>query len=161
MRRGSTDEGLHDEMEPRRGLIIGGLAATAIVTFVIFAILAIRLASAPRQPRHADLPSPNGLEPNQLASPRPGQLGDRSSPATLPAPDGGWPEAPRSLEGMDGVPDGMLIRGSFEGEGDEDETSTGEVFISAFFIDRTETTNAQYAECVDADVCRPPTSSGP
>lgn len=161
MRRGTKDEALHDDGEPRRGFVLGGLAATAIVTVVIFTLLTIRLTSAPRQPRSADLPSPDGLEVNALATRRPDARGDPASPAALPVPDGGWPQAPRSLNRMDAVPDGIVIRGSLDAEGDDDEAPADEVFVSAFYIDRFEVTNDQYAECVEAGICQPPLDLDP
>jgi formylglycine-generating enzyme required for sulfatase activity len=55
------------------------------------------------------------------------------------------------------VPAGEFTMGSDSGEDDEKPVHT--VFLDAFWIDRTEITNAMYAKCVDADVCVPPAST--
>jgi formylglycine-generating enzyme required for sulfatase activity len=56
------------------------------------------------------------------------------------------------------VPSGNFLMGS----GDTDpeayfnELPAHTVYVAAFWIDRTEVTNAQYAKCVDAGACPPP-----
>lgn len=52
------------------------------------------------------------------------------------------------------VPAGSFLMGSEEGA--DDERPVHEVMLDAFWIDRTEVTNAQYQACVNTDVCNPP-----
>ena len=52
------------------------------------------------------------------------------------------------------VPGGKFTMGADEG-GEEDEHPAHEVTLDPFWLDKTEVTNAAYAECVDARVCRP------
>lgn len=52
------------------------------------------------------------------------------------------------------VPEGPFLMGSLDGYGDEKPQHT--VTLSAFWIDRTEVTNAHYALCVEAGACQPP-----
>ncbi len=52
------------------------------------------------------------------------------------------------------VPAGSFRMGSEYGE--ENELPVHQVKLDAFWIDRTEVTNAQYAACVDAGACDPP-----
>ncbi len=52
------------------------------------------------------------------------------------------------------VPAGSFPMGS--DDGDDDERPVHEVTLDAFWIDRTEVTNAQFAGCVAAGACQPP-----
>jgi|CXWK01.1.fsa_nt_gi serine/threonine-protein kinase len=54
------------------------------------------------------------------------------------------------------VPAGSFMMGSEDGS---DEQPVHEVTLDAFWIDRTEVTNAQYAACVDDGACDPPGNS--
>ncbi|MCP5095065.1 MAG: SUMF1/EgtB/PvdO family nonheme iron enzyme [Chloroflexi bacterium] len=52
------------------------------------------------------------------------------------------------------VPDGIFRMGTEEGETDEGPSHL--IRLSAFFIDETEVTNAEYALCVDEGICTAP-----
>ncbi|NUP12683.1 MAG: SUMF1/EgtB/PvdO family nonheme iron enzyme [Polyangiaceae bacterium] len=51
---------------------------------------------------------------------------------------------------------GPFLRGSVPGVGLEDEHPQRTIELSAFYIDRTEVTQADYARCVDAGKCKAP-----
>jgi formylglycine-generating enzyme required for sulfatase activity len=92
------------------------------------------------------------------------------SPAAAPAPAPVQPTATPGAEPPPGttrvrqadgmlmvyVPAGEFLMGSAEGEGDPDEHPQHAVFLDAFWIDRTEVTNAQYRQCVEAGACSKP-----
>ncbi len=48
----------------------------------------------------------------------------------------------------------------FIAEGDTDERPRHSVYVDEFFMDRHEVTNQQYALCVDAGACVPPSERG-
>jgi formylglycine-generating enzyme required for sulfatase activity len=58
------------------------------------------------------------------------------------------------------VPAGEFLMGSNEGDADaeDDEHPQHSVYVSEFWIDKTEVTNAQYRKCVEAGTCRAPTT---
>jgi len=53
------------------------------------------------------------------------------------------------------VPEGNFTMGSPDGEGWDDEHPQHTVYLDAFWIDKTEVTNAMYAQCVQAGACQP------
>jgi formylglycine-generating enzyme required for sulfatase activity len=55
------------------------------------------------------------------------------------------------------VPAGEFTMGSNEGDSDEQPVHT--VALDAFWIDKSEVTNAMYVKCVNAGACNPPTST--
>ncbi len=64
------------------------------------------------------------------------------------------PALPTSPKDMLLVPDGAFTMGADRG-GQEDERPAHRVTVAAFWLDRLEVTNAQWEECVAAQVCRP------
>ena len=52
------------------------------------------------------------------------------------------------------VPADEFLMGSPDGEGASDERPQHTVYLDAYWIDRTEVTNAMYEKCVDDGVCR-------
>lgn len=66
--------------------------------------------------------------------------------------------SPRDGKVMIYIPAGQFVIGSQPNEDDAaaDEQPQHTVYLSGFWIDQTETTNAQYRQCVAAGVCRPP-----
>ena len=78
----------------------------------------------------------------------------------LPAPTPAPPPTPvetwsRPADGMVMVyvPAGEFIMGSPDGEGYDQEHPQHRVYLDAYWIDRTEVSNAQYRQCVDAGTC--------
>ncbi len=85
---------------------------------------------------------------------------DSPSPLTItPTPEAGATgtrEKDRMV--MVYVPAGKFLMGSTPDEGYDNEHPQHTVSLDAFWIDKTEVTNAQYRKCVDAGTCREPTS---
>jgi formylglycine-generating enzyme required for sulfatase activity/predicted Ser/Thr protein kinase len=85
-----------------------------------------------------------------------------STTTTIPTstPQAGATET-RSEDGMEMVyvPAGEFLMGSTDAnsQAGEDEKPQHTVYLDAFWIDRTEVTNAQYRLCVEAGACRAPT----
>lgn len=71
-----------------------------------------------------------------------------------PSPAPAQPETLQAPEGMVQVPGGVFRRGTEDG--DSFEAPAHEVTIASFFMDRTEVTNAQYAEFLKATNHRSP-----
>ncbi|MAT96922.1 MAG: hypothetical protein CL608_07250 [Anaerolineaceae bacterium] len=84
------------------------------------------------------------------------------TPSPLPAPTLPPTPSPEPLITDTGarmvfMPGGLFRMGTDEGEADERPSHL--VRMDPFFIDETEVTNGQYAQCVAAGVCAPPGSS--
>jgi len=79
------------------------------------------------------------------------------TPTPTPAPEAGTQVRPVDGAVMVHVPGGEFMMGSPELlRGAENEFPQHVVTLDAFWLDRTEVTNAQYAECVVAGACSPP-----
>jgi formylglycine-generating enzyme required for sulfatase activity len=108
-------------------LLAGGLVLLAVVSIIIFAITRGLWAE----------PTPVVIEKEVVVTPVP--------PTDTPAP---------SAPGMVYVSAGEFYMGSDEGHNDERPMHT--VYLNAFYIDKTEVTNAQYRKCVEAGACDTP-----
>jgi hypothetical protein len=76
-------------------------------------------------------------------------------PAASPTPVSPTETVPPSAPpDMVYVPAGEFIMGSDEGRSDEQPVHT--VYLDAFYIDKTEVTNARYRECMEAGACDAP-----
>jgi len=60
------------------------------------------------------------------------------------------------------VPAGEFLMGSTDADSyaNDDEKPQHTVYLDAFWIDKTEVTNAQFRECVEAGACQAPASNG-
>jgi formylglycine-generating enzyme required for sulfatase activity len=76
------------------------------------------------------------------------------TPTSMLPTDTPTPSAP---PGMVYIPANEFIMGSDKGKSDELPIHT--VYLDAFFIDKTEVTNAQYRKCVEAGVCDVPSDT--
>ena len=80
------------------------------------------------------------------------------SPAPSTSPSIDTPIAQPPPADMLLVTGGAFTMGADSG-GQDDEHPAHEVTLAAFYLDRTEVTNAQWGECVAAQVCRPKSES--
>lgn len=78
-------------------------------------------------------------------------------PTLIPTPTPAPIIAPTGMR-MLFMPGGVFRYGN--DEGDPDEAPSQLVNLSPFYIDETEVTNAQYAQCVEAGACNPPQQIG-
>ncbi|MFO0674833.1 MAG: SUMF1/EgtB/PvdO family nonheme iron enzyme [Polyangiaceae bacterium] len=117
--------------------------------------------SGPLPESSSSLPIDAGAEPivavADAGAPRADDAGlDADAERSVDASVGdGGDELPRELDGMLLVPAGPFTMGADRG-GEEDEHPAHVVTLPAFYLDRTEVTNAAYDECVRAKACPPP-----
>ena len=59
------------------------------------------------------------------------------------------------------IPAGEFIMGTEKGKGDNSEYPQHTIYLDAYWMDKTEVTNAMYQKCVDAGICLPSTYADP
>jgi formylglycine-generating enzyme required for sulfatase activity/serine/threonine protein kinase len=124
-------------------------------SFILVRLLKEKVAPIPEQGESAEVETQAESEP----------LG--KSDLTLPSVTATKAEQSQNAEGIkirekDGmemlyVPEGTFIMGS--NDGFINERPVREVYLDAYWIDKYEVTNAQYAKCVDESACSPPKDS--
>ncbi len=131
----------------------GGGGATPEAT----AEIEIVVADTPR-PAATDVPPTVTVEPSPTNTPRPTPPATATSSHTPTAePQAGYMRVVvRGGVEVEQVfvPTGSFMMGSEEGA--SDKRPVHEVTLDAFWLDRTEVTNAQFAGCVAAGACQPP-----
>lgn len=103
--------------------------------------------AAPERPKEHVWPAPVA-NPNAV-------VWHTEAPPTLPEAGDLWVN-PRDGRDVVYVPAGVFLMGSPDGEGDEDERPQRAVYLDAFWIDKTEVTNAEYTRFMAATGYRAP-----
>ncbi len=100
----------------------------------------------------------SAASPSNAASPPPATstVASTSAVAAPPSKIGDTRTRERDGATMVFVPAGEFVFGSPKDVGDADEFPQRRITLSSFFIDRLETTRAQFAACVDAGICKAP-----
>ena len=121
-----------------------------IIVFLVLSLVLAACATAPAPASEAAALPTSTSAPPPTATPAP-----TNTPAPTPVPTlgvGSQRTAP-----LDGMPQVYVPGGTFQmGSRDSNGVPVHEVTLSAFWIDRTEVSNAQYAQCVAAGACQPP-----
>ena len=138
---------------------------TLLVLLVGLGVIVLGIAVGPRLLARLS----QNLSPTLTASPAatliaiPSMISTAKPAATLTSTQAATPVTyvrPKDGMTMVFVPQGAFIMGAPAGTGDPDESPTHTVTLHAFWIDRTEVTNAMYAKCVQAGACQPPDGVG-
>lgn len=124
---------------------------------IFFLTFALALLLAACQGNRAVAPTPTPIPlPTAMPSPTPVALVPTAT-AAAQAPQAGS-ERISQADGMVQVyiPEGTFHRGGYDTKTDPDELPPHDVMLHAFWLDKTEVTNAMYKLCMDAGACKPP-----
>ena len=111
-------------------------------------------SATPLPPPPTSTPSPTAtITPTPSHTPTPT---DTPTPTATP-----YPAQVTDLRGVEMVfvPAGEFMMGFDGSGGPDDERPVHPVFLDAYYIDKYEVSNAQYAECVSWRICPPPVSN--
>jgi len=135
---------------------VAGVGAAVVV--VVGLIIALKSGGGPTA-KPTSMPEAAALAPTATATTAltktPTPVPPTSTPLPPTPPFTPLPPTPSATPGMVYVPAGEFTMGSDEGDSDEKPVHT--VYLDAFYIDKTEVTNAQYQKCVEAGACQAPT----
>jgi formylglycine-generating enzyme required for sulfatase activity len=133
-------------------ITLGGLAA--VLALAVWGMPRLTARLAPTSPPIATVASTPTFAPTNIPTPMP-----TSTPTVVPTPTLGivstWI---RPVDGMlmVYVRAGSFMMGSPDGTGNTNEHPRHSVTLNAFWIDKTEVTNAMYAVCVQKGTCQVP-----
>jgi formylglycine-generating enzyme required for sulfatase activity len=132
-------------------------ASTSIESYAVFSIN-FGASSLDTNPPNETPQSPQANEPPLLATTEIPQAVAPPSVSHTPGAPASASVRTRLADNMMMilVPEGDFVMGSRDGIGDDDEHPRHTVYLSAFWMDRTEVTNAMYSLCVHAGVCPAP-----
>jgi formylglycine-generating enzyme required for sulfatase activity len=120
-----------------------------------------RLVAEATAPVTMTVPAPTAAKPTNTSAPAPTSIPTKAATqGSIPTPN---PEVETLIRDQDGmtmvyVPEGDFVMGTPAGAGGDDEGPEHSVTLDAFWIDRTEVTNAQYRAFVEATGHREPTT---
>jgi formylglycine-generating enzyme required for sulfatase activity len=119
---------------------------------VSLSLALVALACESPRPSTSTVPPPSSSVPLLPTSTSTStSTSDKDAATASSTPEASAPEAPPD---MLLVPAGTFTMGSDSG-GEQDERPAHKVTLRAFWLDKTEVTNAAYAACAAANVCRP------
>jgi len=121
--------------------------ATTLAILVTALALALPTEAAQQRPKEYVWPAP-ALNPNAV-------VWSTQEPPTIPEAGDVWVN-PRDGKAMVYVRAGVFLMGSPDGEGDEEERPQRSVYLDAFWIDKTEVSNAEYTRFMAATGHRTP-----
>ncbi|NKQ36411.1 MAG: SUMF1/EgtB/PvdO family nonheme iron enzyme [Chloroflexi bacterium] len=144
----------------RRKMETHTIIALAIILFLVIGVGAVLTMSNLNEPEVTEVEATATLESAVIAAltaiaPTPSPIPAPTEPPT-PTPE---PILTESGARMLYVPGGLFRMGDEEGE--RDERPSHIVNLDPYYIDETEVTNGQYAQCVAAGVCAPPSRNNP
>jgi serine/threonine-protein kinase len=145
------------------GLVLWSMRPTRIPLPIEVAALPTATERTPRStatalpPTETPAPTATALPPTETPAPTATALPPTETPTPEPTPRPSLGDTwTRPADGMEMVyvPAGEFLMGSDEGFDNEKPQHT--VYLDAFWIDRTEVTNAQYRPCVEGGACPEP-----
>ncbi len=127
----------------------------AVVLIILLTLIGLFSLASQDEPEAAEIGTTATVESVVIAA----LTAIAPTPTPLPAPTEPPTPTPEPIITETGarmifMPAGVFRIGHDEGENDEKPSQL--VRLNPFYIDETEVTNGQYAQCVDAGVCQPP-----
>ncbi len=134
-------------------LLAGAVVVLLLAVGLGLALWSMRPTRIPLPTEVAILPTATERIPRSTATAPPPTETPTPEPTPRPSLGDTWT---RSVDGMEMVyvPAGEFLMGSDEGY--DDEKPVHDVYLDAYWIDRTEVTNAQYRQCVEGGACPEP-----
>jgi formylglycine-generating enzyme required for sulfatase activity len=137
------------------------VAIVLIVLIVLFFGVSYGLAHLPATPKPS--PTAQATSAFELPTETPEPPTETSTATLVPTPTPGiglTMISPQDSMTLDYVPAGYFLMGSTNADtlANSDEFPQHTVYLDAFWIDQTDVTNAMYAKCARAGVCKQPTN---
>ena len=145
--------------------LVGGkrvLLVESLVVLLVAALTVVVFYFIKNFPKFTDLFGQSDLRRTEMAAMTPGldQSATLTPLAATPIPTAtAYDKVPPQISQVDGMPMVYVPAGDFSmgsASGEQDEKPLHTVYLDAYWIDQTEVTNAQYAQCVAEHGCTVP-----